>query len=214
MERVQEERLIKPCVIEFQAFRGNDDRYIIKELVILDLFTFVIHPFTFEAPFSFNMLNSKARTTNKWLTKYFHRIQWYEGYINYNNLHSIMYQFCKQYTHIYTRGCEKRNWIQRYTHGKVIDVHMNRDFQYDLGDCCVTNPTHRYSQCALRNAYRVAAYLEKNNICGGGGGNNGGYKYRRVTRKQHQCYTRLRGGNISDDTASKNDITTVSAITS
>lgn len=210
MDRVDEEKvLIKPCVIEFQAFRGNNDKFIIKELVILDLLTFVVHPFTFEAPFSFNKLNSKAKTTNKWLTKHFHHIKWYEGYITYTNLHSIMFQFCKQYTHIYTRGLEKRNWIQRYTHGNVIDIYMDKDFKYYPANCCVTvrNHKHAQTQCALRNAYRLAAYLEEKDIGGGGRG----HKYEGVTRPQHQCYTRLQRGNISEDTTNEDGITTVSS---
>lgn len=191
MDRVDEEKVdLKPCVVEFQAFRGNNDKFIIKELVVLDLLTFVVYPFTFEAPFSFNKLNSKAKTTNKWLTKHFHHIQWYEGYISYTNLHSIMFQFCKQYNYIYTRGLEKRNWLQQYTHGNIIDINMDKDFGYDPGNCCVTvqHPKHGQTQCALRNAYRLAAYLDEKDIFGSGGrggGNVSGYKCRRVTQPQH-----------------------------
>lgn len=168
MNTVNEEEviMIRPCVIEFQAFRGNSDKFIIKELVILDLLTFVVNPFTFEAPFSFNKLNSKAKRTNKWLTKHFHHIQWYEGYIAYTNLHSIMFQFCKQYTHIYTRGLEKKNWIQRYTHGKVFDINIDKNFRYQHANCCVTvnNPKHGQTHCALRNAYRLSSYLKEEDM--------------------------------------------------
>ena len=108
MDRAREEIDVKPCVVEFQAFRGNDDRFIIKELVILDLLTSIVYQFTFKAPFSFNCLTTKAKITNKWLTKYFHHIGWYEGFISYSNLHSVMNHFCKQFSHIYTRGLEKK----------------------------------------------------------------------------------------------------------
>jgi hypothetical protein len=199
----------RPCVIEFQAFRGNNDKFIIKELVILDLLTFVVHPFMFEAPFSFNKLNSKAKTTNRWLSKHFHHIQWYEGYISYSNLHSIMFQFCKQYTDIYTRGLEKRNWIQRYTYGNVVSIEIDKDFKYQPTNCCITveNANHGETQCALRNAYRLAAYLEEYDICGGGRGD----KYGGPTPPQNQCYTRLRRGNIPDHTTDEDGITTVSS---
>ena len=171
MNRVDDNKTdIKPCVIEFHAFRGNDDKFIIKELVILDLLTFVVYPFMFEAPFSFNKLNAKAKTTNKWMSKYFHHIQWYEGYITYTNLHSIMFEFCSKYNLIYTRGLEKCNWIQRYTHDRVIDIHIDKDFKYQSANCCISvkNPKHGQTQCALHNAYRLAAYLNETCICGGG----------------------------------------------
>lgn len=158
----------KRCIIEFQAFRGNDDKFIIKELVILDLLTFIAHPFTFEAPFSFNTLTAKAKKTNKWLSKHFHHIKWYDGYICYTNLHSIMFHFCKQYTHIYTRGEEKRNWIQRYTHGSVYDINVNKDFKFKFNNLCIAtqDSKHGQSHCALHNAYRLAAYLEEKQTCG------------------------------------------------
>lgn len=203
-----DEVLVRPCVIEFQAFRGNNDRFIIKELVILDLQTFVVYPFIFEPPFSFNKLNSKAKRTNTWLSRYFHHIQWYEGYITYTNLHSIMFQFCKRYNVIYTRGLEKRNWIQRYTYGKVYDIHVDRDFLNQQDHICVNtdNPKHGLTGCALRNAYRLASYLKTENICDGvGSGGTCGYKYPVVPRPQHQCYDRLGRGNISEHSSAYKD---------
>lgn len=172
MERPGDDVSVRSCVIDFQAFRDNNDKYIIKELVILDLRTFVVYPFMFEAPFSFNRLNSKAKRTNYWLLNHFHHIQWYEGYIAYTNLHSIMFQFCKQYDNIYTRGLEKRNWIQRYTNGNVFDVCVDKNFGYHRDNCCVSviDPKHCQTQCALRNAYRLANYLEEKHICSSSGG--------------------------------------------
>jgi len=173
---------VKPCVIEFQAFRGNNDRFIIKELVILDLLTYVVYPFTFEAPFSFKRLNVKAKTTNKWITNNFHHIQWYEGFISYTNLHSIMYHFCNQFTHIYTRGLEKKNWIQQYTYSNVFDITMDKNFECSFGNICISakDPRHGTSQCALRNAYRLAAYLKQNKEC------DEWYKYEGATQLQHE----------------------------
>lgn len=220
MSRGVEDMDTKSCVIEFQAFRDNNDKYIIKELAILDLLTFVVYPFMFEAPFSFSKLNAKSKTTNKWITKHFHRIQWYEGFISYTNLHSIMFQFCKQYPHIYTRGLEKKNWIQRYTHGKVYDIKVNKDFKHNIDNICTfaKDSKHAQSQCSLRNAYILAAYLEETQKFGGGGLGGGGserYKYGGVTRPQHEYSTRLRRGNISEDTTTDEDgITTISPNTS
>lgn len=208
MSRGNEELDVKPCVIDFQAFRNNDDRFIIKELVILDLLTFVAYPFTFEAPFSFNKLNAKAKITNKWITKHFHHIHWYEGFISYSNLHSIMFNFCNKYSHIYTRGLEKKKWIQTYTHGDVFNITIEKEFNINLGSICVAakDLKHGQTNCALHNAYRLAAYLKKTQECGGGsreqkcGGGSGAYKYEETTPLQHEYYSRLRRDNITEDT--------------
>lgn len=152
----------KSCIIEFQAFRSNKNRFIIKELVILDLLTCVAYPFTFMPPFSFRKLNSKARKTNKWISKNFHHIDWYDGFITYSNLHSIMYHFCKEFGKIYTRGSEKKTWIQQYTHCDVLDVTIDKTFPFQHQNVCFSsrNPKHAQSQCALQNAYHLAAFLE------------------------------------------------------
>jgi hypothetical protein len=219
MDRTKKEINIKPCVVEFQAFRGNDDRFIIKELVILDLLTSIVYQFMFKAPFSFNCLTTKAKITNTWLTKHFHHIGWYEGFISYSNVHSVMFHFCKQFSHIYTRGQEKKNWIQRYTQGNVFDINVGIDFKYHINNICINakDPKHGQTHCALYNAYRLASYLEEMQGYGGegrSGGGNGCHKYGGATRPQCQYYSILRRGNISAQSAEEDGVTTVSTITS
>lgn len=160
------------CVIEFQAFRGNKGEYIIKELVILDLLTCVVYPFLFEPPFSFSKLNAKSKKTNKWMIKNFHNIKWYEGFTSYTNLERVLYHFCNKFTKVYTRGQEKRNWIQMYTKNQVFDVKLDKSFEFDKCACiCISvkNDQHKKSQCALKNAYRLAAFLHSIKGMSGGG---------------------------------------------
>lgn len=220
---------IKPCVIEFQAFRDNKDEFVIKELVILDLITHVVYPFIFEAPFSANQLNDKARRTNKWITKHFHHIQWNEGLISYKHLNNIMYHFSNKFSHIYTRGSEKRQWIQQYTYHDVFDIRMDKDQQINYGPIC-TLTDHSYrtvTQCALQNAYRLANFLvlhywDKNKFKqqqwkyyegNSSGGGNVCYKYSGQSQDPHQYYSRHRRGNISQGSPNQeNGFTTVSPV--
>lgn len=200
----------KSCIIEFQAFRGNNDKFIIKELVILDLLTFVVYPFTFEAPFSYNCLNAKARKTNDWLTKYFHYINWYDGFITYSNLHSIMFQFCKQFPKIYTRGLEKTTWIQSYTKDEVVNVHVPKCFKNRFENICVTinNPKHGKTHCALRNAYFLAEYLQKEWKC-----DSVEYKYGATIQPEYQSNSRLsRSSTASPVSNSEKNVESISGI--
>lgn len=190
VEEIQE----KPCVVEFQAFRGNKNEYIIKELVFLDLNTGIVFPFLFEPPFAFNNLNSKTKRTNKWTTRYFHSIDWCEGFTNYKSLENIMYHFCNEFTTVYTRGLEKRNWIQAYTTRQVYDVILDKNFESPkLENICrlVKNKQHTQSQCALKNVYRLAAFLEPMRS----GGGSDGYKYEEQTLTMHEYYSRLQASN-------------------
>lgn len=201
---------VKPCVIEFQAFRGNNDRFIVKELVILDMLTQVAYPFLFEAPCSIRELTAKAKITNRWMTNYFHHIHWHEGFLPYNNIHKIMFHFCKQFTHIYTRGLEKKEWIQQYTNNEVSNIKVDKTFQFDCKYICVSviDAKHKQSQCALHNAHYLASYLQQQQTeeCGGG---SGGYKSEEATCPEHHSYSTLSTDNIY---SSKDDISTVSPI--
>lgn len=186
-------------VIEFQAFRGNNNRYIVKELVILDMQTCVIYPFLFKPPFSFQKLNHKSKRTNRWLTKNFHHIAWDDGYTSLKDLESIMYHYCNKFTKLYTRGFEKRNWIQLYTTAPVFDVTVDKTFDYDVSDVCISTKSEEHSKwhCAIRNAYRLAAFLQTTSLSSGEG--NGGYKYEECYETLHQYYSRPRQEHTSQD---------------
>ena len=168
------------CIIEFQAFRGNDNSFIIKELAILDLQTYLIYPFMFKPPFLFKELNSKSKRTNKWLTKNFHHISWDDGFTDLRDLDSIMYHFGSKFTRIHTKGSEKRNWIQLYTTAEVNDVTIDKTIEYNVNNVCLLakNKRHKYCQCALKNAYRLAEFLH-------GGGSGEGYKYEQSEEPPH-----------------------------
>lgn len=182
----------KPCVIEFQAFRGNKNEYIIKELVILDLTTNVVYPFMFKPPYPYKKLNSKAKRTNKWLIKSFHNITWNEGFTDYNEVDDVMYHFCTEFNRIYTKGLEKRNWIQKYTTANVIDLKIDSSLTVCYDNICLAskNKAHRQGQCGLKNAYRLASFLNQPET-----GDSDGYKYEGGLYTAHHYYASLRDGN-------------------
>lgn len=197
----------KSGIVEFQAFRGNDNKFIVKELVILDLQTCVIYTFLFKPPFPFNKLNSKSKRTNKWLTKNLHHIAWNDGYTDFKELESIMYHFCSRFTKLYTRGQEKRNWIQLYTTKDVIDVKVNQCLEIDSVCILTKDEKHAYLHCAVKNAYRLAAFLQQSTmnskvegeVEGEVEGGVGGYKSGESEETYHQYYSRLERGNTYQD---------------
>lgn len=199
----------KPCVIEFQAFRGNRNEYILKELVIMDLLTYVVYPFLFKPPFPFKKLNAKAKVTNKWIVKNFHHIDWNEGFIDYNEVDDVMYHFCTEFNRIYTKGLEKRNWIQKYSTANVVDVKIDKEFIPCYNNLCVLgkNKSHRLAQCALKNVYRLTSFLNTEHNCSGGGESE--YKYVDLAHTHHDYYSRLQRGNIYN-VDSENDVQPVS----
>jgi hypothetical protein len=178
-------------IIEFQAFRVNNNKFIIKELVVLDLETFVIYPFLFKPPFPFNRLNQKWQKTNKWLMRNFHYTDWNEGFTSFKELENIMYHYCNKFTRLYTRGMEKRNLIQLYTSADVINVNIEKTFKLATDNVCILtkNDEHGRFQCAIKNAYRLAAFLCHTSVPSGGG--NGEYKTGEEEETRHEYYSRL-----------------------
>ena len=190
----------KECVIEFQAFRDNKDRYIVKELVILDTDTGISNYFLFKPPFNLNSCNAKSLRTNKWLTKYFHHITWDEGFTDYKEFDNIMYYYCQQFGKIYTSGSEKVKQIHMYTTSTVIDykVPKNNDHFNFSGICFgVKSDKHKVNNCALLKAYRIAALISSSKT-GSDGGGEGDYIYGSVPQTYHEYYSSLRGGNTAD----------------
>lgn len=185
----------KPCIIEFQAFRGNENEFIIKELVILDLLKGVIYSFLFKPPHSFKKLSSKAKVTNNWLSKHFHYISWQEGFTSLRTLDNIMFNFCSKFNRIYTRGSEKCNWIQMYTTSEVYDINIDKHFVLENNDLCLyaENKLHSVSNCALSNAYCLATFLKEIKEQSGGGDQE--YKYEEPEQTMHEYYSRLRDDN-------------------
>lgn len=150
------------CVIEFQAFRGNNDEYIVKELVILDLKSGVTNYFLFKAPFPFHNLNEKNSRTNKWLSKFFHHLSWHEGFVEYSELENILIKYCSKYKFIFTSGLEKCEFLSLYVPSRTTVYNIMRKKEQNFPGICigVRCNKHRFSNCAISNAYGLKATLE------------------------------------------------------
>lgn len=161
------------CVIEFQAFRGNNDEFVVKELVILDVQSGVTNYFLFKQPFPFFNLTTKNAKTNKWLSKYFHHISWYEGFTDYSELENIMIQYCSRYKNIFSSGLEKCEFLSMYAPKNVTIYNICRQkSNCEITGICigVRYNKHKILNCALSNAYNLKTMLQTNIKLSSGGG--------------------------------------------
>jgi hypothetical protein len=154
----------KQCIIEFQAFRDNQDKFIVKELVILDLTTNVPYSFIFKPPYPFESCNSKSRRTNSWLTNHYHYISWNEGNIDYLRCESLIKHFCYQFQTIFTTGSEKTMWISKFTNNVVVDLKLPKELSnISVLPIClnIENSKHRTSNCSLSKVYKLSLHLQQ-----------------------------------------------------
>lgn len=151
------------CIIEFQAFRGNNNKYIVKELVILDVKSGVTNYFLFKPPFPFKHLNKKNARTNRWLSKHFHHITWDEGFVDYRELRNILFQYSNKYKHIFTTGLEKCNLLSSYVSSEVTVYNICRNKEENISGICIgiRCKNHKFLNCAMSNAYSLKATLQR-----------------------------------------------------
>jgi len=162
------------CIIEFQAFRGNDNKFLVKELVILDVQLGTANYFLFKPPYPFHNLKEKAKRNNKWLSKYFHHISWYEGFTDYRELKNVLQFYCNKYKYVFTSGLEKSELLSSYAPSEVTVYNVCRQKDENVPGICigVGCNIHKYSNCAMSNALGLRATLIKESkaLYGDGGG--------------------------------------------
>lgn len=144
------------AVVEFQGFKDNNNRFIVKELAITGD-SFQCH-LLFKPPYNFEKLNSKMRRTARWLTRHYHCIRWEDGTLPYDE--NLIRTLCMPFNIIYTKGNEKADFLQMF-HSNVRDVSV-----ISIEKCNVRcmHPLHgsTHDKCALRRACMIYDYINQN----------------------------------------------------
>lgn len=160
------------CVVDFEAYRGDDRQFIVKELAIVDVQHGLSRVILFKSPFDRACLNRKSQRIADWLEHNLHGISWTEGEVDYTHLHKIIYDVCQMYSVVFTKGLEKARFLSAL-HTNVRDLNDECAPKYDdafcdpFFRCNVRN--HNYTdtdngnkyvyKCALRKASYFAMWL-------------------------------------------------------
>lgn len=153
----------KCAVVEFQAFRGERNEYIVKEFAIVDIKTYCSIVIQFAPPYEHSRLPVKTQKTNEWLQRHYHRLSWDDGNVPYTELMLTIVDICSHFSVLYTKGLEKTNFLRQY-HGNVIDLNdlfapcVSRSFFSSIMQCPVSQHQQKHAQCALHNALFYASW--------------------------------------------------------
>lgn len=60
-----------------------------------------------------------------------------------------MYHYCSKFTRLNSRGLENGNWIQHCTNKDVIDVEMNKCFQFEIDSVCILTKNGKHANFIL-----------------------------------------------------------------
>lgn len=135
------------AVVEFQSFKDNNNRFIIKELAIVG--EFYRTQIVFSPPYGQDRLNDKMQRTARWLSRHFHNIKWDAPGVPYNE--KILKNLLKPFEVIHTKGLEKAEFLREF-HPNVLVIeeclHVNSSFEVDY---CIIH-SEKNKNCALRSA--------------------------------------------------------------
>jgi hypothetical protein len=91
-----------------------NNSFVVKELAALNLSRGSFHHFVFKVPKSLGPNESDCLYKNvKWVTTFYHGIDWYEGTTPYEHLSTILDEVCKDDTQIFVKGNEKASLLRR-----------------------------------------------------------------------------------------------------
>ena len=158
-------------IIDFQGFHCENDSYIIKELTIIDLDRdYVLHHLVLP-PFDVSLLNEKEQKQVYWLQKYYHKINWNDGQLEYNQLFATLRNAVKDASVIYVKGSERASFLRKVTSKFVIDLdkldcpracHLPLPKISKMMECCYK--THSFDCqdsgiCSLERALKYKFWL-------------------------------------------------------
>lgn len=109
-------------VIDIQGFRDFEDHFLLKEAAVIAIDHHYVGHWIVAPPHSFKDLGIKARSQNNWLSCYFHGLEWFDGYVPYKQIGTILREVTRTAQRIYTRGREKADFIQELTARQVINL--------------------------------------------------------------------------------------------
>lgn len=143
------------AVVEFQAFKDNDNGFIVKELAIVG--SSFSCQLVFCPPYGICHLNEKMRRTARWLTRHYHRIQWEDGEIPYDE--EIIRSLCTPFQFIYTKGPEKVAFLKRF-HSNVREYPGDGKLCDGIVNCILPQHSGGGARCALHAASKEFVSLQ------------------------------------------------------
>lgn len=148
------------CVVQFHGFKDEKNKWIIKELAaVADSFTFNA---VFRSPYSKKVIKCyRTRQSITWLEHNYHLIRWDDGEIPYS--HDFVKGLLKPFDVIYTKGLEKKMFLEQY-HKNVQEIGgPSLDAPY-TGKCCLPKHCNGTEKCALKSAscyYKYVKYMSE-----------------------------------------------------
>jgi hypothetical protein len=99
-------------ILDVQAFRGPGNKFIPKEISIIEIFDSEVVSYLFEPPYSWNWLPQRCKRTNYWLIYNYHGLPWTSGELSLDSIKETLEDVVKSAKKIHVKGLEKKYWLE------------------------------------------------------------------------------------------------------
>lgn len=150
------------AIVDVQGFKDNQNKFIVKEIAILTSENKFQH-FIFQPPFAFKDLTNEAKKQVKWVKNNLHGFDWYDGYIPYHHLYTIVPTLLHGKT-IFVKGQEKIEWIKEFVTENIYIVDVEDELEcpklswlkfVNQNISCISHK----GLCALQNVFNIKNFL-------------------------------------------------------
>lgn len=148
-------------VVDFQAFKSLDNKFIVKEMAILrlDREDCDLH-LIFKPPQPFDTLPREMKKRVAFLTRHIHGIPWEIGHNDFKHFLKSNNVLCKANL-VFVKGSERVNFIRNLLPNSVQVLDLD-NFLYTItcytDNYCV-NHLHSYDRCAYNKAFQYKQWL-------------------------------------------------------
>lgn len=157
-------------VIDFQAFKDDNNKYILKELAILSIDRTTIMHCLILSPYHFSQLSVEAQTAAKYLVKNHHKIKWTDGFITFRQALTMLKSMLNEYDELYVKGSERKTFIEQLLKIKTFNLDdfdcpkiklLNEpSYQPECFYKRHSNKNANYSEiCSLRYVYKLKSWF-------------------------------------------------------
>lgn len=149
-------------VIDVQGFPCGSS-FIFKEIAFESLDGKICRHYVFKPPFPFESLSHKDQRKARWLSKYYHGLDWECGRVEYTLVHGFLKKLFDSSVRTFVKGNDKIRWLMPYSKKTAI-FELERDYLCPslkklnsvYSGCCYM----RHQNCALQNVKKLNHYLK------------------------------------------------------
>lgn len=158
-------------VLDFQAFKDNNNEFIIKECAVVAIDGSFVEHWVIAPPYEFYMLKKEKRREAVWVKQNYHGLSWGDGGISYKAFQDELRQVCSDVCRVFVKGNEKAEFLKTLVKKDVINLEdyntprlkrlMFNSYLPVLR--CFRHCKDKKYICALSNADKLKLWIITNN---------------------------------------------------